>query len=196
MLGRGPKGWALRLAALAVLALVSINGAIRLTGGGPAYLSPFFLSEKVRALGRLAAHAPAHLRWGSAPTPRAAVEAAARRHGVPVELAVAMARTESNFRAHVISHAGAMGVMQLMPDTAEHMKVADPFDPEANADGGVRYLKWLLKRYRGDRRRAVAAYNLGPYAVPKTGRLQLPAETRAYVTRVMQRQRAARPPES
>lgn len=177
-----------------------VNGAVWLLGGGaPALLSPFHMKDKLRALGFYAEHLPRHVLEDTCDDgPLAAVRAAARRHGVPTELAVAVARTESGLRAHAISHAGAMGLMQLMPDTADHMRVTDPFDPRQSADGGVRYLAWLLKRYRGDHRRALAGYNAGPYAVPKRGPMVLPAETRAYVKKVLARMpapgtRAARP---
>lgn len=175
------------------LAVFTVNAAIRwVGGGGPSYLSVFHMKDKLRALEHLWAHIPRHFRDDTCDgDPSRALRAAARRHGVPVSLALAMARTESNLRPHAISHAGAMGLLQLMPDTAVHMKVADPFDPTQSANGGMKYMAWLLKRYKGDRRRAVAAYNAGPYAVPKTGPMKLPGETRIYVKKVLARERAA-----
>jgi soluble lytic murein transglycosylase-like protein len=80
-----------------------------------------------------------------------------------------------------------MGLMQLMPNTAQELGVLDPFDVRENADAGVRYLKQLMTTYRGDLRRAVAAYNAGAGRVPLRGPLLLPAETRTYVSRVVAR---------
>lgn len=74
--------------------------------------------------------------------------------------------------------------MQLMPGTAADYGVSDPFDAAENIDGGVRFLRYLWRRYKGDRRRVVAAYNLGPGRVPVRGALQLPSETDIYLTRV------------
>jgi len=159
---------------------------VRLLGGGdPHWLSPLHLSDKCRALGALARHAFAH---GPQCEPEPAVlliAAAARRHGVAESLALAVARTESALDAHAISRTGAMGLMQLMPGTAAWLEVGDAFDPVQNTEGGARYLAQLLRRYRGDRSRALAAYNLGPARVPARGQLRLPSETRAYVQRVL-----------
>ena len=182
------RRWAYGLILAGCCAVAFINAAVRLVGGGQAYLySPFYLREKASALARFVGHGPAHLFGACDGSARAHVRAAARRHGVPTALAEAVAHHESTFRSHAISHAGAMGLMQIMPDTAAHLRLTDPFDPAKNADAGVRYLKWLLGRYGGDTRRAVAAYNLGPYAVPKQGVLRLPDETRIYTERVLAR---------
>lgn len=180
---------------LGLLVVVCINGAVRLFGGGaPHLMSPLHLQDKVRALAALASHIPAHVLKDTCDDPvESQIRAAARRHGIPVSLALAMARTESSLRPHAISHAGAMGLLQLMPDTADHMKVQDAFSPAASADGGMRYLAWLMKRYGNDRRRAVAAYNAGPYAIPQRGPLRLSGETRQYVQRVLQRAEALAP---
>jgi hypothetical protein len=116
----------------------------------------------------------------------AAIRAAARRHQVAEGLALALARVESSLIHTRISSTGAMGLMQLMPNTARELGVQDPFDVEQNADGGVRYLKQLLTSYRGDVKRALAAYNAGSGRVPRQGSLSsLPLETRTYVFRVV-----------
>ena len=78
-----------------------------------------------------------------------------------------------------------MGVMQLMPDTAKDLDIRDPFDAGENADGGVRYLAKLWKRYRGNMRRVAAAYNAGPGSVPRVGTYRVPRETRRYVDKVI-----------
>jgi soluble lytic murein transglycosylase-like protein len=80
-----------------------------------------------------------------------------------------------------------MGLMQLMPATARELGVDDPFDIDQGADGGVRYLKRLLISYRGDVRRALAAYNAGAARIPSRGPFAMPLETRTYVSRVVSR---------
>lgn len=92
---------------------------------------------------------------------------AATQHGVPSDLAHAVAYTESRYRADAVSHAGAQGVMQLMPATARGLGVKDAMDPEQNIDGGVRYLKQMLSEFDGDTELAVRAYNAGPHNVKK-----------------------------
>ena len=121
------------------------------------------------------------------------IREAARTFGVPAPLIRAIALTESSHRPHAISHAGAMGVMQLMPDTATLMEVRDPFDPKQSIHGGTRYLAGLLRRYGGDRRRAVAAYHAGPGAVPRRGPLRVGDTTRRYVEVVLRRAGRGRP---
>jgi soluble lytic murein transglycosylase-like protein len=110
---------------------------------------------------------------------------AALRHGVPYRLVLSVARTESSLIHTRVSGTGAMGLMQLMPETARGLGVSDPFSVEQNVDGGVRYLKQLLTSYRGNVRRALAAYNAGPGRIARRGALHMPAETRAYVSRVL-----------
>jgi hypothetical protein len=166
--------------------LVIVNTLVRTLGGGdPHPLSPRHHAQKSQALGRLGLHALGELGLWPHADPRPAVTAAAARHRVSPALALAVARVESSFEPHAISRTGAMGLMQLMPDTASQLSVVDPFDPAHNADGAVRYLKLLLGRYAGDAERAVAAYNAGPARVPRVGPLSVPAETRAYVAAVL-----------
>jgi hypothetical protein len=172
--------------ALALCVLVTINGLVRgLGGGSPNLLSPLHLVDKTRALGGLALHGFSHVIGDPHGDPRAIVSAAAQRNGVPVGLALAVAHVESGLHPHAISHTGAMGLMQLMPDTAVMLGVGDAFDSEANADGATRYLHDLLHRYRGDMHRAVAAYNAGPGRVPAGTPVTLPAETQHYVRVVL-----------
>ncbi|WP_346354625.1 lytic transglycosylase domain-containing protein [Azotosporobacter soli] len=109
----------------------------------------------------------------------------AKQHGVDPKLALAVAKTESNFSPNVVSSAGAIGVMQLMPDTAKGLGVKDPFDARQNVDGGVRYLKELLGTFGGDVKKAVAAYNAGPQAVQSYGGVPPYSETQNYVNKVM-----------
>jgi hypothetical protein len=172
-----------RLGLLISLALlVSLNGAVRAHGGDVHLLSLRRVPERAAALSLLLIHR-LHCDDAELSAPQL-VQAAAERHGVPVRLALAVARAESRFVHTRISGTGAMGLMQLMPATAQELGVRDPFDARENADGGVRYLAQLLSMYRGDARRAVAAYNAGMGRVPVHGSRALPAETRAYVGRI------------
>jgi soluble lytic murein transglycosylase-like protein len=173
------------LALIPALAFVGVNGAVRLLGGDVSPVSVERWPLRARALGALATHIPRHFAGSCARSRATQLEAAARRHGVPMELVRAVARTESALRPHRISAAGAMGVMQLMPGTAADLGLEDPFDAGANVEAGARYLARLHARYRGDRARVAAAYNAGPGAVGRSGPLPANAETRGYVRKVV-----------
>lgn len=114
------------------------------------------------------------------------VAAAAVEHDLPEALIHAVIRTESNYNAGAVSPKGAVGLMQLMPDTAREMGVADARDPADNIRGGARYLKRLLGMFGNDVGLAVAAYNAGPGAVARSGGTPPYAETRRYVPRVIE----------
>lgn len=120
---------------------------------------------------------------------RALAVEAARRHGLPPELVLAVVAVESGFRPDAVSPKGAQGLMQLMPATAGSLGVADAFDPAQNLDGGSRHLGQLLTVYDGDLTRALAAYNAGEVAVQRHGGVPPYRETRAYVKKVLQRYR-------
>jgi soluble lytic murein transglycosylase-like protein len=108
----------------------------------------------------------------------------------------AVIANESGFDANATSRAGAMGLMQLMPETAAELGVADAYDPVQNVAGGTRYLKALLQRFNGDLHLAIAAYNAGPQAVEKYGGIPPYAETQNYVAAVLdsyERYRAMQP---
>lgn len=112
------------------------------------------------------------------------IRTAATKHGVPFALVKAVVAAESGFDAKARSHAGAEGLMQLMPGTARDLGVADSFNPDKNVDGGTRYLAALLRSFKSEPL-ALAAYNAGPSRVAKLGRIPDFPETRAYVDKVL-----------
>ena len=114
------------------------------------------------------------------------VQAVAHNVGVPAELLHAVIRAESNYEQSAISPKGAIGLMQVMPETARRFGVADLRDIRSNVLAGASYLKWLIAYFDGRLELALAGYNAGEQAVVKAG-LQIPAypETRAYVRRVL-----------
>lgn len=105
--------------------------------------------------------------------------------GVDPRLALAIARTESDFDPLARSHRNAQGLMQLIPETAERFGVRDAFDPEQNVRGGLAYLKWLLRRFESDVILTAAAYNAGEGAVEQYGGVPPYDETREYVRRIL-----------
>lgn len=111
-------------------------------------------------------------------------EKASKEYNVSVDLLKAIGKAESNFNANAVSRAGAQGVMQLMPSTAASLGVTDSLDPEQNIMGGTKYISTLLKRYDGDVKLALAAYNAGSGNVAKYGGVPPFKETQAYVAKV------------
>jgi soluble lytic murein transglycosylase-like protein len=135
-----------------------------------------------------AAEKPAETATGadsSAPNDRMEqiVQDAAARHQVDPALVKAVINTESGWNPTAVSRKGAMGLMQLIPGTAQRFGVGNPYDPAQNVEGGTTYLKALLDRYNGDLSKSLAAYNAGEGAVDKSGVPWYP-ETQRYVRKV------------
>jgi soluble lytic murein transglycosylase-like protein len=119
------------------------------------------------------------------------VQSAAQRNHLDPALLDAVIGQESGFRPDVVSGAGAVGLMQLMPATARELGVSDPFDPSQNVEGGAKYLRSLLDRYDGRLDLALAAYNAGPGAVDHFGGVPPYKETQEYVAGIMSGYRSA-----
>ena len=113
------------------------------------------------------------------------IREAARLYQLPAPFLRAVMKVESNFNANVVSHAGAIGLMQLMPRTAANMGVRDPFDPRQNVLGGARYLRILANLFGGNLVLTVAAYNAGEGAVKRYEGIPPYTETQRYVRRVL-----------
>lgn len=113
------------------------------------------------------------------------VNEASGRYRLDPDLVNSVIKAESNFNARAVSPKGAQGLMQLMPGTASQLGVPNPFDPEANVDGGTKYLRELMERYNFDMVKALAAYNAGPQRVEQYKGVPPYYETRAYVARIV-----------
>ena len=112
------------------------------------------------------------------------IQASARKHDVPPDLIHSIIKAESNYDPQAISPKGAVGLMQLMPETARQYGVKDRFNPVDNIEGGVRYLKDLVKLYNRRTNLVLAAYNAGQEAVKKYGGIPPFPETTQYIERV------------
>ncbi len=147
--------------------------------------------QQETSLAEIAEHRPAEPVSGSMWVRRMRyqplIEAAAYRHGLLPELLHAVIRTESAYKPNALSHAGACGLMQLMPATAERFRVTQIWDPAQNIEGGAAYLRFLLDLFDHDLRLALAGYNAGEGAVKRYGN-QIPPykETQNYVRKVLQ----------
>lgn len=129
------------------------------------------------------------LRSASVPELEDWVTLHAGRQNLDVNLVLSVIAAESSFDPRAQSHKGAIGLMQLMPDTARELGIDDPWDPEANIRGGTRYLRQMLDRFGQDLELALAAYNAGPGAVERNGGIPPYRETRSYIERVLTRYR-------
>ena len=128
--------------------------------------------------------APSPLTAMAGSDPKALADAAADRYGLPRQLVRSVVKAESGFQAHVISRKGAIGLMQLMPGTAQDLG-ANPHDPAQNVDAGTRYLRDLLLKYNGGLFHALAAYNAGPGAVDRYKGVPPYRETVGYIERIL-----------
>ena len=157
-----------------VQAFVSSNGRVvftNLVDNAPAPITPVLPTTD-----RLAAEMPVTL--------RALVDTIAQTHGVDPALVRAVMKTESNFNRYAVSPKGALGLMQLIPATGRRYGVRDFFDPQQNVDGGVRYLKFLLEKFKGNIDLSLAAYNAGENLVQRLGRIPPIPETTNYVRKI------------
>jgi soluble lytic murein transglycosylase-like protein len=155
--------------------------------GGPARVSG--ASGEVKAAGDAGVENPGNgsaadtVDGGGSGAVDAVIKTASERFRIPESLIKAVIKQESGFNREAVSHKGAMGLMQLMPDTADALGVGDPFDMQENVFGGTRYLRELINLYGGNLNEALAAYNAGPDRV-KEGVPEIP-ETKDYVKSVL-----------
>lgn len=113
------------------------------------------------------------------------IDRTAQKYGIDEKLVRALVKQESGFNPNAKSHAGALGLMQLMPSTAQGLGVKNPLDPVQNVEGGVKYLKSMLDRFNGNTILALAAYNAGPNAVKKYNGVPPYKETQNYVRSIL-----------
>ena len=123
------------------------------------------------------------------------IDREATRHNLDARLVQAVVEAESAYSPCAVSPVGAMGLMQLMPGTAESLQVSDPYDPNQNITAGTQYLKQMLERYGGDVSKALAAYNAGPGRVDAAGGIPSIPETQEYVRKIMGKITPLRPVE-
>jgi soluble lytic murein transglycosylase len=113
------------------------------------------------------------------------IQRASGRYNIDPDLIRAVIKAESDFKVSARSNKGAMGLMQLMPDTARLHNISDAYNPSENVEGGARHLRMLLDRYQGDLELSLAAYNAGSAAVEKHRGIPPFPETKEYVRRVL-----------
>ena len=112
------------------------------------------------------------------------IQEAAQRHRISPSLIRAVIQQESRFNPLAVSHVGAQGLMQLMPATARHVGIENPFDPRENILGGTKYLSSMLQRFKGNTAKALAAYNAGPTVVARHRGVPPYRETQGYVRKI------------
>jgi len=159
---------------------VDREGVIHYSNTQPDEKFTLYLREGPKAAPRAPASALPGASWMTG-----YVDRFSRANDLPPALVHAIIKAESNGQRKAVSRKGAEGVMQLMPFTSKRLRVADPFDPIENIEGGIKYIKELLVTFEGNLTNTVAAYNAGPAAVRKYGGVPPYQETRLYVRRVM-----------
>ncbi|HUB77922.1 MAG TPA: lytic transglycosylase domain-containing protein [Bryobacteraceae bacterium] len=161
---------------------------------GAAGNDSFFVLPRAASLGGVTAalpapvsSAPIALECEPLPAPQvdSLVGQAAEREGVSPDLLRSVMKQESAFRPCAVSSKGAMGLMQLMPATAEQLGILDPFDATSNLNGGAKFLRQLLDKYSGDIPKALGAYNAGPEKVDAAGAVPNIPETMDYVRQIL-----------
>jgi len=164
------------------------NGTVVINNLPPSYMSGRGMTLKHVGVGhvKLAISRSEMAQVLKSPEMLAMVDDIATAAGIDPFLARAIIQAESAFNYKARSRTGALGLMQLMPKTAERVGVLDPFDPRQNIMGGTKYLKFLMGYFNGDLTRVIAAYNAGEGAVDKHKGIPPFAETRAYVPKVME----------
>src|SRR5580700_3654179 len=150
----------------------------------PAESSPHELAKATAKDGPAQSQSPAQ-NFQPATDLNEVVRAASGTYHLDPDLVSSVIRAESGFNVRAVSPKGAQGLMQLMPQTASQLGVQNIFDPQANVDGGSRYLRELLERYNFDLIKALAAYNAGPHRVEQYGGVPPYYETKAYVARIV-----------
>ncbi len=163
------------------------NGNVVINNLPPGYMQGQGLTLKHVGVGhvRLAVTRQEMARVLRSPELLALVDEIAQVSGVDPFLARAIIQAESAFNYKARSRVGALGLMQLMPATAQRFGVLDPFDPRQNIMGGTKYLRWLLDYFKGDITKTIAAYNAGEGAVDRHRGIPPFRETQAYVPKVM-----------
>lgn len=112
------------------------------------------------------------------------IKRAASKYKLDHKLVSAVVQVESQFKPDAVSRTGAIGLMQLMPSTARQLGVLDSYDPSQNIEGGTKYLRYLVERFKGDVTLALAAYNSGPLNVEKYGKVPPFKETKGYIRKI------------
>lgn len=150
--------------------------------------APVGIAYEIFQFSCFACNPRSNINWGEIPLQlnafEFAINSAAKKYRVDPALVRAVIHAESAFRPGARSKKGAMGLMQLMPETAQDMGVSNALAPEENIFGGVRYLAWLLEQHQGNTMLATAAYNAGPGAVKRYNGIPPYEETQTYVKRV------------
>jgi len=156
------------------------NGVIHFTNvpADPSYQYSLFIREMTKK-------APLTISRYSSSVYDEMITEASRRHGVSFPLLKAVIKVESDFNPRAVSRAGALGLMQIMPENAKAFRMRDPFDPRENILTGTRYFSELLERFNGKLQLALAAYNAGPTVVDRYNSIPPIKETEDYVERVM-----------